>query len=125
MENIIQLPREPFKNLIKYIFCWFKLKKHEYDLVINGDQKSSSGRLSTQFAKAKYKMFGESIDVIKEKYEDYDHISKYPIYNLRHYLSRIVITSYSIHYTKLYDFASAVIPTFKSWSYSRSTVATK
>jgi len=89
VENIIQLPREPFKNLIKYVFCWFKLKKYEYDLVINGDQKSSSGRLSTQFAKAKYKMFGESIDAIKEKYKDYDHISKYPIYNLRNYLSRI------------------------------------
>ena len=27
VENIIQLPRKPFNELIKYIACWFKLKK--------------------------------------------------------------------------------------------------
>ena len=55
VENIIQLPRKPFNELIKYIACWFKLKTHTYDLVINGDKNSSSGRLSTQLVKAPFK----------------------------------------------------------------------
>lgn len=89
IDKIIQLPRKPFNELIKYVLCWFKLKKHDYDLVINGDKNSSSGRLSTQLAKAKYKVFGDVNDTLKDDYDDYDHISKYPIYNLRDYLSKI------------------------------------
>jgi heptosyltransferase III len=89
IDKIIQLPRKPFNQLIKYIFCWFKLKKHDYDLVINGDKNSSSGRLSTQIAKAKFKVFGETNDSIQYTFDDYEHISKYPIYNLRDYLTKI------------------------------------
>jgi ADP-heptose:LPS heptosyltransferase len=89
IDKVIQLPRKPFNQLIKYILCWFKLKKHDYDLVINGDKNSSSGRLSTQIAKAKFKVFGEINDSIQHTFDAYKHISKYPIYNLRDYLTKI------------------------------------
>lgn len=86
VDNIIQLPKKPFNQLIKYIFCWFKLKKQDYDLVINGDKNSSSGRLSTQVAKADFKVFGENDEELQARYNDYFHISKYPVYHLRKYL---------------------------------------
>lgn len=89
VDNVIQLPRKPFSNLFAYILCWFKLKKHDYDLVINGDKNSSSGRLSTQLVKAKYKVFGDLDDTLQHDFDDYEHISKYPIYNLRDYLFKI------------------------------------
>ena len=89
VENIIQLPRKPFNELIKYIGCWFKLKKHTYDLVINGDKNSSSGRLSTQLVNAPFKVFGETDDNLESKFDDYDHIAKYPVYHLRDYLKTL------------------------------------
>lgn len=89
IDKIIQLPRKPFSNLYKYILCWFSLKKQDYDLVINGDKSSSSGRLSTQLASAKFKVFGEANDAIQHTFDDYEHIAKYPIYNLRAYLSKL------------------------------------
>ena len=87
VENIIQLPKKPFNQLIKYMLCWVKLKKHDYDLVINGDKNSSSGRLSTQIAKSAFKIFGENDETLQARFNDYFHISKYPIYHLRKYLS--------------------------------------
>lgn len=89
IDRIIQLPKKPFNHLLMYVLKWFALKKHRYDLIINGDKDSSSGRLSTTLAKAKYKVFGDHNDIIKQKYDDYEHISKYPIYNLREYLTRL------------------------------------
>lgn len=89
VKNIYQLPKKPFNNLFKYIRCWFQIKKRSYDLVINGDKNSSSGRLLTQLSKANYKVFGDVIEDIEEKHEDYEHISKYPVYNLRYYLSKL------------------------------------
>ncbi len=89
VENIIQLPKKAFSHLLDYGWCWVKLKRKKYDLVINGDKNSSSGRLSTQLAKAKYKVFGDVNEEIKSKYEDCKHISKYPVYNLRHYLKQL------------------------------------
>ena len=89
IDKIIQLPKKPFSHLLDYGLCWLKLKKKRYDLVINGDKNSSSGRLSTQFAKATYKIFGDINEEIKTLYKDYEHISKYPIYNLRHFLEKL------------------------------------
>ena len=89
IDKIIQLPKKPFSHLLDYAWCWIKLKKKRYDLVINGDKNSSSGRLSTQFAKATYKIFGDVDEEIQNTYKDYEHISKYPIYNLRHFLEKL------------------------------------
>lgn len=89
IDQIIQLPKKPFNHLLDYGWCWLKLKKKRYDLVINGDKNSSSGRLSTQLANAPYKVFGDIDKAIKDTYKDYEHISKYPIYNLRHFLEKL------------------------------------
>ncbi|WP_241910435.1 glycosyltransferase family 9 protein [Pseudotamlana carrageenivorans] len=87
ISQIIKLPKKPWSNLYKYIKCWISIKSRTYDLVINADKNSSSGRLLTALAQAKFKIFGDVDESIINKYEDYKHISKYPIYNLRHYLT--------------------------------------
>lgn len=89
VENIISLPKKPFKELLKYTKCWLSIRKKKYDIAINLDFESSSGRLSTQFSKAKYKFFGDLNQTIKTKYPDYEHIAKYPIYSLRESLQQI------------------------------------
>ncbi|TWO32916.1 glycosyltransferase family 9 protein [Seonamhaeicola sediminis] len=88
VDKIIKLPRKPFNNLFKYAKSWLSIKGKPYDLVINGDKNSSSGRLLTKLARAKFKIFGEAIEAIQSKYDDYEHISKCPIYNLRYYLEK-------------------------------------
>jgi ADP-heptose:LPS heptosyltransferase len=86
---IIELPKKPFKNLIAYFQVWIKIKKQHYDIVINVDKGSSSGRLSAQFANAKYKFFGEVDENIQLKYTDYEHIAKYPVYEFRSFLTKL------------------------------------
>lgn len=87
VENFIVLPRKPFKDFINYIKVWTKIKQKKYDLVINIDGGSSSGRMATQLAKADYKFFGELNEEIVKNHSDYKHMAKYPIYELRHYLN--------------------------------------
>ena len=86
---IIELPKKPFKNLIAYFQVWIKIKKQHYDIVINVDKGSSSGRLSAQFANAKYKFFGEVDENIQLKHTDYEHIAKYPVYEFRSFLTKL------------------------------------
>lgn len=87
INQIIRLPRKPFKELLKYLKGWLAVKKYKYDIVINVVKNSSSGRLSAQFSSAKFKFFGDDIDDLSNKFEDYEHIAKYPVYNFRHYLN--------------------------------------
>lgn len=89
IDKIYQLPRKPFSNLFRYAMCWVSIKRKKYDLVINGDKDSSSGKLLTNLAKAPLKVFGDVHDDIQKQHEDYLHISKYPIYNLRRYLLKL------------------------------------
>ena len=86
---IIELPKKPFKNLIDYFKVWIKIKKQKYDIVINVDKNSSSGRLSAQFANAKYKFFGEPDQDMQLAHNDYEHIAKYPIYEFRSFLTKL------------------------------------
>ena len=89
VENYIVLPKKPFDNLFKYFSVWFKIREKKYDLVINIDKGSSSGRLSTQFANANFKFFGELNDEISQENPDYKHMAKYPVYEFRYYLNLI------------------------------------
>lgn len=89
INKIIQLPKKPWSNIFSYAGKWVALKSKKYDLVINGDKNSSSGRLLTQIANAPFKVFGEVNEAIENKYPNYAHIAKAPIYNLRYYLSNI------------------------------------
>lgn len=89
LDTIIELPRKPFKALIKYARVWLSVRFKKYDLVINAVKGSSSGRLLTKTANGYYKIFGE-FEVDKQiQTEDRMHIAKNPIYNLRHYLNRV------------------------------------
>ena len=89
INQIIQLPRKPFKHSMEYLKGWITIKINHYDLAINIDKNSSSGRMATQFANAKYKFFGDDIGNIQSKYEDHPHIAKYPVYNLRYFLANL------------------------------------
>jgi len=91
IENIIKLPRKPFKELINYFKVWISIKKQPYDLVINVVSGSSSGKLAAQFSNSKYKFFGNVDEDIKSQYDNFEHIAKKPIYSLRNYLNKFGI----------------------------------
>ena len=87
VDKIITLPKKPFNELFQYIMVWTKIKKQKYDLVINIDKGSSSGRIATKISKARFKIFGDEILNLIEKYDDYKHMAKAPVYNFREYLA--------------------------------------
>ncbi|SHH20802.1 ADP-heptose:LPS heptosyltransferase [Chryseobacterium oranimense] len=89
VDQIIQLPKKPFKNLFKYIGGWFTLRWKKYDLVINSTNGSSSGKLSTKLANAKYKFYSEWDEELHLKHPDYEHSAKNVIYNLRKFLTQL------------------------------------
>jgi ADP-heptose:LPS heptosyltransferase len=85
--RIILLPKKPFKALLSYIGVWLSLRKYRYDMVINVVDGSSSGRLSTAWARADTKLYGYELPELKNQYPDYVHIAKMAVYNLRYYLA--------------------------------------
>lgn len=89
----IHLPKKPFKSLLEYIKVWISIKKAPYDLAINVDQNSSSGRLAVKFSNAKYKFYGDAGDQDLENKPDHEHIAKYPVYNFRNYLTKLRLTN--------------------------------
>ena len=89
IDNIIQLPKRPFKYPIKYLRGCLSIKKKKYDIVINAVKGSSSGRLFTQFANSKYKIFGDEDESIQLTFKDFKHIAKYQVYNFRSYLNKL------------------------------------
>lgn len=91
IDKIIKLPKKHFDHLFDYFNGWISLKKQPYDLVINGDKNSSSGRLSTKFAKGSIKIYGDINASETSKYSDFMHIAKYPVYNFRQFLSMMKI----------------------------------
>ncbi len=91
VDRIIELPRKPFKQLLKYIQVWVYFRAFQYDIVINVDKNSSSGRIATRFSNAKHKFFGDGSLDNQVTYSDHEHIAKYPIYNLRSYLKSLGI----------------------------------
>ncbi|ALJ04263.1 ADP-heptose--LPS heptosyltransferase [Pseudalgibacter alginicilyticus] len=91
IDYIIKLPKKHFNDLFGYFKGWFFIRKYHYDLVINGDKNSSSGRLSTKLAKGTFKIFGDIDEAETSQYKDFVHIAKYPIYNFRQFLLKIGI----------------------------------
>tara|TARA_R110002049_G_scaffold87533_1_gene221880 strand:+ start:25905 stop:26954 length:1050 start_codon:yes stop_codon:yes gene_type:complete len=89
IDYIIKLPKKHFNDLLGYFKGWISLRKHSYDLVINGDKNSSSGRLSTKFSKGIFKIYGDIDETETSKHKDFVHIAKYPVYNLRQFLLKI------------------------------------
>lgn len=89
VSRIITLPKKPFRHLLDYAKVWISIKSQKYDLVINVDQGSSSGRLATQFSNSKYKFFGDLSFQSTLEYNDGNHIAKYPVYHFRDYLTKL------------------------------------
>src|SRR5690606_26809152 len=87
--NYFLLPKNHFGHFFQYLKCWLLLKRHRYDIVINVEPNSSSGRLSTQWARAKYKIFGIATEDLATQYPDVRHFAKRPIYMLRHSLGKL------------------------------------
>lgn len=83
IDRIIKLPQKPFRNIIQYLYVWCRLKQKNYDLVINIDHGSSSGKLATKLSKSKRKIFGVIDEELSAIYSDYMHMAKTPVYNLR------------------------------------------
>lgn len=83
VNKIIALPRKHFKEFIKYLGCWFYLRKHKYDLIINTVSYSSSGSIATKITKSKHKVFGRIKDLESSVYNDYLHNAKRPVYDFR------------------------------------------
>ena len=86
VNRIIQLPKRPFKHLLNYINGWFQIRKNRYDIAINVNQSSSSGRLSVQFANSALKVLGEVSKDLSSVHTDYEHHAKFPVYNLWRHL---------------------------------------
>ena len=81
--KIIKLPRKPFKNILDYFSCWLSLFNHNYDISINANRVSSSGKLAVKISRSRYKFY----NVLNKDFsdiEDYIHNAKNPIYNLRY-----------------------------------------
>lgn len=85
----IPLPKKVVKQFATYIKGWKTITARRYDLVINTVSNSSSGRLSTKFANARYRFFGDDVPELAAKHKDHGHMAKNVVYNLRHYLTRL------------------------------------
>lgn len=88
VDRIIKLPPKPFKALLKYAKVWFSVRKHRYDIVINIEGNSSSGRLLTKLSRSNLKIFGENIPELETKFSDYLHTGKKAVYNLRNSIGK-------------------------------------
>lgn len=87
--EIIILPKKPFSSLLTYLKVWLKIKHKKYDLAINVDKDSSSGRLAVELSKAAFKFYGDDLNENSLKADDYLHIAKYPVYNFREFLKSL------------------------------------
>jgi ADP-heptose:LPS heptosyltransferase len=92
IDQIIQLPKRAFPNFARYVASWISIMKRQYDMVINVDKGSSSGRLSIQIANAKHKVSGDIIGKVRSQFKDYEHHAKFPIYNFRNFLTGLGFT---------------------------------
>jgi ADP-heptose:LPS heptosyltransferase len=85
ISRIIQLPGRPFSRLLHYAGGWATIRFGiKYDLVINAYGGSSSGRLSTRFARARHRIFIEDRKTAGiPAGEDDRHMAKYPAEQFR------------------------------------------
>ena len=99
VDQIIELPKKPFKDLINYIKVWFKIRDKKYDLAINVHQESSSGRISTLVSRSKFKLFGDEFLSDPTALEQV-HLAKMPVFQFRQFLKfvkgKTIATPYPI-----------------------------
>lgn len=88
VERTTNLPARPFIHPFVYLYGWIRLKWLRYDLAINAVHHSSSGRLSTRFANATYRCYGDPDQAAGKDRPDHTHAASLPVYAFRDYLSR-------------------------------------
>ncbi|CAM3631605.1 glycosyltransferase family 9 protein [Flavobacterium gelidilacus] len=86
IRNYIVLPKKHFKKLHQYLYRWFLLIFKRYDLTINIEAKSSSGKIATELSNAKYKFYGTEFDNIIKFNAKQKHFAKLPVYRFRNYI---------------------------------------
>lgn len=79
----IILPNRPFSHLISYIHEWIKVICTKYDMAINAEIGSSSGRLSVKLSRSRYKIYDIADKELQYSFGDYQHMAKHIIYNVR------------------------------------------
>ncbi|WP_333695492.1 glycosyltransferase family 9 protein [Flavobacterium sp.] len=90
VKHFIQLPKKPFDALFLYLKTWIKLYRKPYDLVVNVDGNSSSGRIATRIVKAPVKLYGENqTDTPLPEAQLPLHLGQRPVALLRAYMERI------------------------------------
>jgi heptosyltransferase III len=84
--SLIMLPQNPWKNPMIYLSSWLSIRKR-YDLVINVDEGSSSGRIGTRMALSPWKIYGagKALGMITSG-EEYHHMAIRPVLLIRHFL---------------------------------------
>jgi ADP-heptose:LPS heptosyltransferase len=84
-DRIIELPRKPFRQLGQYLKVWLSLRQRRYDLAVNVTEGSSSGRLATRFARARWRLFNNTDPRLdwSALFSGYGHMAQNPVYNLR------------------------------------------
>lgn len=88
VDKLLILPKKHFKELPRYFFSWIRLRRNKYDLVINAEIGSSSGRLAAQFSNSLNQFMGEEESKSQHFPDDYKHIAKKTVYQLRDFLSQ-------------------------------------
>ncbi|WP_339836460.1 glycosyltransferase family 9 protein [uncultured Flavobacterium sp.] len=86
IKNYIILPKKHFKKLHQYLYRWFVLIFKRYDLTINIEAKSSSGKIATELSNAKYKFYGTEFDSIIKFKAKQKHFAKLPVYRFRNFI---------------------------------------
>lgn len=100
VDQIIKLPKKPFKELVDYIKVWLKIRQKNYDLVINVHEESASGRISTKVSRAKYKLFGN--EFLSDPTDNNQvHLAKLPVYQFRKFIESVTDHSITSAYPKL------------------------
>ncbi|MDR3140935.1 MAG: glycosyltransferase family 9 protein [Tannerellaceae bacterium] len=87
VDRIIELPRKPFDEPVRYVKVWLSLRRQTYDLAVNVAEGSSSGRLSTRFARARWRFYNNTEGLSEALCPGSGHMAKCPVYNFRRYLA--------------------------------------
>lgn len=78
IKNVINLPKKPFNNFLKYIIKSISLISNKYDIAIVGCENSNSSKIFVKLSRAKFKIYNSGINKLNKPV----HLAKYPIYNL-------------------------------------------
>ena len=91
LERIFQLPRRPLEEPLRYVRVLFQALTSGYDIAFNVIPSSSSGRLFTAWARARFKIVDNKTRSLEIDRHVATHMGKLPVYSFR----RIVFGSKS------------------------------